>query len=272
MISFIYRDEVYNRDDESKRGIAELIIAKQRNGPTGTIELTLRARVHASFRDLLEQRRRRRRRSGRRSAARASFRRTTSSAADCRRLLVAPLRKPRALPPRRDDRHRRARRRRSISCRLARGRDALARGRLPRRASRRPARARDGYLAGDDARRAAELRELCGDPRVDAIVCARGGYGCHRIIDRLDAAAARAAAKPLVGYSDITALLLWQRRCAGLVGFHGPMLERGDEIDRRRVRRARRGARRHASALPSRCAGRTARGARASRGRSSAAR
>jgi len=90
--------------------------------------------------------------------------------------------------------------------------------------------ARDRYLAGDDARRAAELRELWADPRVDAIVCARGGYGCHRIIDRLDAEAARAAAKPLVGYSDITTLLLWQHRCAGLVGVHGPMLERGDEI------------------------------------------
>jgi len=90
--------------------------------------------------------------------------------------------------------------------------------------------ARDRYLAGNDARRAAELRELWADPRVDAIVCARGGYGCHRIIDRLDAEAVRAAAKPLVGYSDITTLLLWQHRCAGLVGVHGPMLERGDEI------------------------------------------
>lgn len=90
--------------------------------------------------------------------------------------------------------------------------------------------ARHRYLAGDDARRAAELAELWADPRVDALVCARGGYGCHRIIDRLDAAAVRAAAKPLVGYSDVTTLLLWQQRCAGLAGFHGPMLERGDEL------------------------------------------
>ena len=34
-----------------------------------------------------------------------------------------------------------------------------------------------------------------------------------------------------LGFSDITALLLWQRRCAGLAGFHGPMLEHGDELD-----------------------------------------
>lgn len=88
-----------------------------------------------------------------------------------------------------------------------------------------------GYLAGDDARRASELMELVDDPDVDAIVCARGGYGSHRIMARLDPARVRAAAKPLVGYSDVTTLLLWQRRCAGLVGFHGPMLEREGGVD-----------------------------------------
>lgn len=90
--------------------------------------------------------------------------------------------------------------------------------------------ARRRYLAGDDARRAAELAELWTDERVDAIVCARGGWGCHRIVDLLDTTIARGARKPLVGYSDVTTLLLWQRRCARLVGFHGPMLERGDEL------------------------------------------
>jgi len=90
--------------------------------------------------------------------------------------------------------------------------------------------ARRRYLAGDDARRAAELMELVANPRVEAIVCARGGYGSPRILDRLDAAAVRAARKPLVGFSDITALLLWQRRAAGLVGFHGPMLDRGGDL------------------------------------------
>ena len=74
--------------------------------------------------------------------------------------------------------------------------------------------------------------EFVADDRVDAILCARGGVGCDRIIPLLDAAAVRAAAKPLVGYSDVTALLLWQRRCAGLMGFHGPMLDRGADVDR----------------------------------------
>jgi len=93
--------------------------------------------------------------------------------------------------------------------------------------------ARRGYLAGDDARRAKELLELAANPGVDAIFCARGGYGCDRILPLLDAALLRDAAKPIVGYSDVTALLLWLRRRAGLVGFHGPMLERGADGDPR---------------------------------------
>ena len=90
---------------------------------------------------------------------------------------------------------------------------------------------RSSYLAGDDSRRVDEFMMWIEDDRVDGIVCARGGYGCDRIIAALDADRVRTAAKPLVGYSDVTALLLWQRRCAGLIGFHGPMLDRGGDVD-----------------------------------------
>jgi len=41
-VAFIYRDELYNPDDEEKRGLAELIIAKNRHGRTGTVELAFR--------------------------------------------------------------------------------------------------------------------------------------------------------------------------------------------------------------------------------------
>lgn len=88
-------------------------------------------------------------------------------------------------------------------------------------------RERHGYLAGDDAARAASLLALLEDRDVDAVVCARGGYGCQRILPHLDAGRVRAASKPLVGYSDVTVLHLWQLRRAGLAGFHGPMLEHG---------------------------------------------
>jgi len=84
--------------------------------------------------------------------------------------------------------------------------------------------AQEGFLAGDDARRAAEIMEYVATPEVGAIFCARGGYGSARILSLLDAEKIRAAAKPLVGFSDITAMLLWQQNCAGLVGIHGPML------------------------------------------------
>src|SRR5580698_6800537 len=39
LVGFIFREEVYNRDREDLRGLAELIIAKQRNGPVGTVNL-----------------------------------------------------------------------------------------------------------------------------------------------------------------------------------------------------------------------------------------
>jgi replicative DNA helicase len=52
VIAFIYRDEVYNPTEEN-RGLAELILAKQRNGPTGTVKLQFNAR-YAQFRDYSE--------------------------------------------------------------------------------------------------------------------------------------------------------------------------------------------------------------------------
>src|SRR5262245_58776761 len=86
-----------------------------------------------------------------------------------------------------------------------------------------------GYLAGDDDRRADELDRYLRDPDVRAIVCARGGYGLMRILDRLDAAALRADPKILVGFSDATVLLGWAH-AAGVRAIHGPMVGQLGEL------------------------------------------
>ncbi|MBI5718275.1 MAG: LD-carboxypeptidase [Burkholderiales bacterium] len=78
------------------------------------------------------------------------------------------------------------------------------------------------YLAGDDAARLADLHAALADDEVAAILCLRGGYGCMRLVDRVDTALVRARRKLLVGYSDITALLaLWACECAPAL--HAPM-------------------------------------------------
>jgi muramoyltetrapeptide carboxypeptidase len=83
--------------------------------------------------------------------------------------------------------------------------------------------ARRGFLAGDDDARAAALADALGDANVRAVVCARGGYGLLRILSRLDARAFAAAPKPLVGFSDVTALHAWALG-AGVRTIHGPVV------------------------------------------------
>ena len=58
-----------------------------------------------------------------------------------------------------------------------------------------------GRFAGTDEERLSDLIEALNDPTVDIILCARGGYGLQRIIDRVPA-----ITKPIIGFSDITAL------------------------------------------------------------------
>ncbi len=82
---------------------------------------------------------------------------------------------------------------------------------------------RYGYLAGSDDQRLADLNAALNDAAIDAVWCLRGGYGATRIIDRVDFEALARRPKPLIGYSDITALLNAAVRLAQVVTFHGPV-------------------------------------------------
>jgi muramoyltetrapeptide carboxypeptidase len=77
---------------------------------------------------------------------------------------------------------------------------------------------------GPAAVRARVLREAWRDPSVAALLAVRGGYGSQQLLPLLEPEVMRHAAKLLIGYSDITALLCWS--CAhGVVSLHGPMIE-----------------------------------------------
>jgi muramoyltetrapeptide carboxypeptidase len=82
---------------------------------------------------------------------------------------------------------------------------------------------REGDFAGSPMARAAALMEMWQRNDVDAIVCARGGYGSNYLLPLLDFEGMKAAPKAFVGYSDNTSLLLALDR-AGMVSFHGPMV------------------------------------------------
>lgn len=82
--------------------------------------------------------------------------------------------------------------------------------------------ARSGYFAGFDEQRAADLNVALRDPSIDAVWCLRGGYGAMRILPVIDYDAAARHPKPIIGYSDITALHSAFASRSELVTYHGP--------------------------------------------------
>ncbi|MEA5618738.1 LD-carboxypeptidase [Cronbergia sp. UHCC 0137] len=81
---------------------------------------------------------------------------------------------------------------------------------------------RYGYLAGKDQDRAADVTNFFADPKIAALIPMRGGWGCSRILPYLDYQIIRKNPKIIVGFSDITALLLGIYAQTGLITFHGP--------------------------------------------------
>ena len=82
---------------------------------------------------------------------------------------------------------------------------------------------RYGYLAGRDVDRAADVNAMFADHQVKAILTIRGGWGCNRILPLLDYELIRRQPKILIGFSDITSLLLAIYARTGLITFHGPV-------------------------------------------------
>ncbi len=82
---------------------------------------------------------------------------------------------------------------------------------------------RYGYLAGTDAARAADVNAMFADDSVNAVLAVRGGWGCNRILPLLEYDAIREHPKLLMGYSDITSLLVALYARCGMVTFHGPV-------------------------------------------------
>lgn len=81
---------------------------------------------------------------------------------------------------------------------------------------------RNGYLAGEDQKRAEDFNRMIRDDEVRAVLLTTGGWGSSRILPFLDFDAIRSNPKIIVGYSDVTALLLSIYAETGLVTFHGP--------------------------------------------------
>lgn len=84
-------------------------------------------------------------------------------------------------------------------------------------------RAKHGFVAGTDQQRLDDLHTMFSDRSVDAVWCARGGYGCTRLLPKIDYSLIKRNPKILIGYSDITALLNAIYHKTGLVTFHGPV-------------------------------------------------
>jgi muramoyltetrapeptide carboxypeptidase len=82
---------------------------------------------------------------------------------------------------------------------------------------------RHGYLAGDDKARADDINKAFADRSVAAVHAIRGGWGSARLLPHLDFDTIRRNPKVLIGYSDITALLLSIHAKTGLITFHGPI-------------------------------------------------
>lgn len=82
---------------------------------------------------------------------------------------------------------------------------------------------RDFTFGGTDEERAADFQDMLNDTSVKAIMCARGGYGAVRIIDKLDFSKLPEHPKWIIGFSDITVMHSHLNRNYGIASIHSKM-------------------------------------------------
>jgi muramoyltetrapeptide carboxypeptidase len=82
---------------------------------------------------------------------------------------------------------------------------------------------KNGYFSATDEERAADLNEMFEREDVQGIMCARGGYGCSRILLYLDYDLIGRHPKPFIGFSDVTAVHYALYKKSRLISFHGPV-------------------------------------------------
>ncbi len=83
----------------------------------------------------------------------------------------------------------------------------------------------DRYFSGNDEERLSDLHDAFSDNSVNAIVCARGGYGALRLIDNIDYELIKNNPKIFCGYSDITVLNAVFLKKSNLITFSSPMIQ-----------------------------------------------
>ena len=91
------------------------------------------------------------------------------------------------------------------------------------------------YLSDTDENRLADLHWAFSNPDIDAIICGRGGYGCLRLIDKIDYDLVKSNPKLFCGYSDITILSAMFLKRADLITYSGPMARSdfgGEDVSR----------------------------------------
>ena len=89
----------------------------------------------------------------------------------------------------------------------------------------------DNYFSGPDEDRLKDFQQMLDDDQVKAVLCARGGYGSGRIIDKINFKKFRKQPKWIIGFSDITILHSYLFTNENIASLHAPMAGAFNEQD-----------------------------------------